>query len=85
MDRVLWMLPFATVTDLNEACKNADVSHESRNHFLKKLLAEHSANGSREQLKALWEKWVVKNYSTAVVENKMGVLVRTQKHPKTRR
>jgi hypothetical protein len=30
VDRVLWILPFATNTDLNEAAKKADISHESR-------------------------------------------------------
>ena len=34
VDSVLWMLPFATNTDLDEAAKKADVSHKSRNGFL---------------------------------------------------
>jgi hypothetical protein len=50
----MWMLPFVTVSDLNAACKIADVSHETRNNFLQKMRDEHSAPGSREQLKALW-------------------------------
>ena len=43
VDRLLWMAPFATASDLNEACRKADVSHEERNHFLTKMLEEHSA------------------------------------------
>ena len=62
LDRVMWMLPFATVTDLNDACKRADVSHEARNTFLQKMLDEHSADGSREQLKTLWLDWVQRHY-----------------------
>ncbi len=53
--RVLWMLPFATTTDLNEAAKKADDSHESRNCFLQKLLGEHSINGERHQLRIFGE------------------------------
>lgn len=62
MDKVLWMLPFATNTDLNEAAKKADISHESRNGFLQKLLNEHSISGARQQLKELWGKWIETNY-----------------------
>ncbi len=40
MDKVQWMLPCATNTDLNEAAKKADVSQESRNGFLQKLLGD---------------------------------------------
>ncbi len=59
MNRVpLWILLFATNTDLNEAAKKADVSHESRNCFLQKMLGEHSIIGARQQLKELWGKWV---------------------------
>ena len=68
VDRVMWMLPFVTVTDLNEACKKADVSHETRNLFLQKMLAEHSAIGSREQLKELWAAWVLNNYPMAMAD-----------------
>ncbi len=51
----LWMLPFNTKTDLNEAATQAHISHESRNAFLKTLQAdsEHSQNGAREQLKTV--------------------------------
>ncbi len=58
------MAPFATVTDLNEACRRADVSHEERNRFLTKMLDEHSAPGSREQLRKLWSQWVKEQYPT---------------------
>jgi hypothetical protein len=58
------MAPFVTVGFLNEACRRADVSHEVRNTFLAKLLDEHSAPGSREQLKLLWSQWVKEQYPT---------------------
>ena len=58
------MLPFVTRTDLNDAAIRAHVSHEVRNNFLKALLAEHSQNGAREQLKELWSAWVDKNYAS---------------------
>ncbi len=57
VDRLLWMAPFATATDLNEASRRADVSHEERNRFLTKMLDEHSAPGSLEQLRKLWSQW----------------------------
>ncbi len=64
VDRLLWMAPFVTVGDLNEACRRADVSHEERHAlaFLTKMLDEHSAPGSREQLRALWSHWVKEQY-----------------------
>jgi hypothetical protein len=65
VDYALWMLPFNTKTDLNEAATKAHISHESRNAFLKTLLAEHSQNGAREQLRELWTAWVNKNYAVA--------------------
>ena len=64
VDRLLWMAPFATATDLNEACRKADVSHEERNAFLTMMLNEHSAPGSREQLRRLWSQWVKEKYQT---------------------
>ena len=64
VDFALWMLPFVTRTDLNDAAIRAHVSHEVRNNFLKALLAEHSQNGAREQLKELWSAWVDKNYAS---------------------
>jgi hypothetical protein len=69
VDRVLWMLPFATNTDLNDAAKKADVRHESRNGFIQKLLGEHSIIGARQQLKELWGKWVETKYSSAGPES----------------
>jgi hypothetical protein len=36
---------------LNHAAARADVSHELRHNFMKKLQAEHSQNGIRGQLK----------------------------------
>ena len=68
VDRLLWMAPFATATDLNEACRRADVSHEERNDFLTKMLDEHSAPGSREQLRTLWSQWVKEKYPTNAEE-----------------
>jgi hypothetical protein len=58
VDYALWMLPFVTRTD--DAATRAHVSHEVRNNFLKILLAEHSQNGARKQLKELWSAWVKK-------------------------
>ena len=69
VDRLLWMAPFATASDLNEACKRADVSHEERNRFLTKMLDEHSAPGSREQLKKLWSEWVKEKYPSTAEES----------------
>jgi hypothetical protein len=54
VDKVLWMLPFVTNTDLNDSAMKADVSHESRNGFLQKLLEEHSHARARKQLKDFW-------------------------------
>ncbi len=69
VDRVLWLLPFATNTDLNEVAMKADISHDSRNGFLQKLLGEHSIIGARQQLKELWGKWIEKNYGAAGPES----------------
>ncbi len=63
LDRVMWMLPFATVSDLNQACERVDVSHDTRNAFLQKMQAEHSAQGSSEQLKNLWLAWLKQHYA----------------------
>ncbi len=60
------------MTHLNEVCKTADVSHETRNIFLQKLLAEHSGKGSREQLKDVWTKWVATNYQAISEESEGG-------------
>jgi hypothetical protein len=71
VDRLLWMAPFAIATDLNEACRRADVrvSHEERNRFLTKMLDEHSAPGSCEQLRKLWSEWVKEQYPTTAEES----------------
>jgi hypothetical protein len=52
----VWRLPFITKTDLNNAATGiqAHISYEAMNSFLKVLLAEHSQNRAREQLKQLW-------------------------------
>jgi len=68
VDRLLWMAPFSTASDLNEACRKADVSHEERNDFLTMMLDEHSAPGSREQLRRLWSQWVTEKYPTSAAE-----------------
>jgi hypothetical protein len=65
VDRVLWMLPFATNTDLNEAAKKADISHKSRNGFIQK----HSIIGARQQLKEHWGKWIESSHSAAGPES----------------
>ena len=53
IDRLMWMLPFVTRTDLETAAKGKNVSQDTRNTFLNKLRAEHSLPGVREQLKTL--------------------------------
>ena len=69
VDRLLWMAPFATASDLNEACRKADVSHVDRNDFLTMMLDEHSAPGSREQLRRLWSQWVKEKYPRRAEED----------------
>jgi hypothetical protein len=61
-DRVMWMLPFVTRSDLEAAAQQADVSMETRNRFLNKLLHEHGQPGIRKQLQSLWTEWVEKTY-----------------------
>jgi hypothetical protein len=56
------MLSFVTRSDLEAAEKQADVSMETRNHFLNKLLHEHGQTGIRKQLQTLWTERVEKNY-----------------------
>ena len=55
MDNIFWMLPFVTV------------SHYSRNNFLQMLLDEHTAPGSRDQLKELWTEWLDNYYVSEAV------------------
>ena len=62
-DRSLWLLPFATPTDLEKAAKTANVSVAARSAFLYQLLAEHEGDGARSQLKGLWTTWIEENYS----------------------
>jgi hypothetical protein len=56
------MLPFVTKSDLEAAAQQGDVSMETRNHFLNKLLHEHGQTGIRKQLQTLWTEWVEKNH-----------------------
>ncbi len=58
------MLPFVTRGDLEAAAQQADVSMETKNRFLNKLLHEHGQPGIRKQLQTLWAEWVEKNYGT---------------------
>jgi hypothetical protein len=84
VDRVLWMLPFATNTDLNEAAKKADVSHESRNGFLQKLLgdSEHSIIRAQQQLKELWGNWIDRNTVHLDLSLLAEAMVLRRRHPK---
>ena len=43
----MWMLPFVTKRDLEQAAQTAHVSLETRNLFLNKMLSEHSQPGIR--------------------------------------
>ncbi len=56
------MLSFVTWSDLEAVAQKADVSTETRNHFLNKLLPEHGQAGMRKQLQTLWTEWVDKTY-----------------------
>ena len=53
IDRTMWLLPFVTKTDLDQAAQKVDVSVETRNAFLEKLLNVHSQPGIEEQLKTM--------------------------------
>ncbi len=66
VDRVLWMLPFATNTDLNEAAKKADVNIGARQQL---------------RLKALWKKWIETNYGAAGLSPLAEAMVLRQRHP----
>jgi len=50
----MYMLPFATRTDLFDALKKADVRATDLNAFLDTLLAEHNVPAARPQLRTLW-------------------------------
>ena len=69
---IFWMLPCVTKTDMNDACKRANVSHVSRNNFLQMLLDEHKAPGSRDQLKELWTEGLDKYYVSETVGDASG-------------
>ena len=56
------MLPFVTRSDLEAAAQQADVSMETRNHLLNKLLHEHGQTGIRNQLQSLLTEWVEKHH-----------------------
>ena len=62
MDRSLWMLPFATPTDLESAAKKVDVAVSTRNSFLAGLLAEHERDDAPGKLKDLWASWIRRKY-----------------------
>lgn len=53
-DQTMYMLPFATRTDLFDALKKADVRATDLNAFLDTLLAEHNVLAARPQLRTLW-------------------------------
>ncbi len=71
----------AALSDLCGASKKAVVSHKSRNNILNKMLAEHSADGSCEQLKRLWTQWVADNNMAEPDGGKDGRLKWTQPPP----
>jgi hypothetical protein len=70
VDYALWMLPFGTKTDLNQAA--TEISHDLRNSFLKMMLDEHSQKGAREQLKELWAAWIEQFYSDTAEQRAGG-------------
>ena len=63
----MWMLPFVTKRDLEQAAQTAHVSLETRNLFLNKMLSEHSQPGIRNQLQTLWTAWVAKTCDEQLV------------------
>jgi hypothetical protein len=63
----MWMLPFVTKRDLEQAAQTAHVSLETRNLFLNKMLSEHSQTGIRNQLHSLWTEWVAKTCDEQLV------------------
>ena len=78
----MWLLPFVTKTDLDQAAQQADVSMETRNAFLEKLLKEHSQPGIEEQLKTMWGEWVDTNYnqeSEPEARSSLGMEAKTPK------
>jgi hypothetical protein len=59
IDQALWLSPFSTSTDLEEAAKIADIS-------LKTLRDEHSRPEAQAQLWKLWKEWLDKRQSGRV-------------------
>ena len=70
----MWMLPFVTKRDLEQAAQTAHVSLETRNLFLNKMLSEHSQPGIRLQLQTLWTAWVAKTCDEQLVPEVSGSL-----------
>ena len=70
----MWMLPFVTKRDLEQAAQTAHVSLETRNLFLNKMLSEHSQPGIRNQLHSLWTEWVAKTCDEQLVPEVSGSL-----------
>jgi len=70
----MWMLPFVTKRDLEQAAQTAHVSRETRNLFLNKMLSEHSQTGIRLQLQTLWTEWVAKTCDEQLVPEVSGSL-----------
>jgi hypothetical protein len=63
IDQALWLSPFSTSTDLEEAAKIADISLDRRSGFLKTLRDEHSRPEAQAQL---WKEWLDKRQSGRV-------------------
>ena len=66
IDQALWLCPFSTSTDLEEAAKIADISLDRRSGFLKTLRDEHSRPEAQAQLWKLWKEWLDKRQSGRV-------------------
>jgi hypothetical protein len=66
IDQALWLSPFSTTTDLEEAAKLADISLDRRSGFLKTLRDEHSLPEAQAQLWKLWKEWLDKQESAGV-------------------
>ena len=66
IDQALWLSPFSTSTDLEEAAKIADISLDRRSGFLKTLRDEHSLPEAQAQLWKLWKEWLDKRQSGRV-------------------
>ena len=60
IDQALWMIPFSTATDLEDAAVCADCSLDRRSAFLQSLRDEHALPEARAQLLSLWSAWIAK-------------------------